>query len=104
MPEDFAHSKALQLVQLENTRNRLVELLFEGSVEDHMLELAEREPRVFLIYLHLVYLRSCRRQVRLGAFYGTAEKILKQDKVTAEWYLEQVNEHFFYEFLFYSEY
>ena len=106
MPEDFSESKVLKQIEEENTRNKLVNLLFEPGIEDYILGLAaeKKDPKLFLIYFHLVFLRSATKRNKLEAFYGEAEKVLKEDKLVAEWYLSQINEAFFYEFLFYGDY
>lgn len=86
----------------ENMKNKLLNLLFDLNLEDHIVSMVKNnliDPKLFLIFFHLVLLRSARKN-KIDFFYNYAEILLKNYKEYAEWYLSQVNENFLYEFLF----
>lgn len=83
-------------------KNKLLNLLFDINLEDHIVSMVKNnliDPKLFLIFFHLVLLRSARK-IKIDFFYNYAEILLKNYKEYAEWYLSQVNESFLHEFLF----
>lgn len=61
-PEDFSTSKILKEISQENTRNKLVNLLFEPNIETYISIIANTDPKLFMLYFHLVFLRSAHRK------------------------------------------
>ena len=74
-------------------RNKLLNLLFEPNLENYMLSTINGnrlDPNTFLLYYHLVYLRSSSKREKMELMYNNAELLLSK-KDTAEWYLTQIN-------------
>lgn len=68
-------------------------------MENYILEMINNnkmDPKTFLLYFHLVFLRNIRKKEKLEYFYSFAEKILKSSKENSEWYLSQINEDFLF--------
>ncbi len=78
----------------ENMKNKLLNLLFEPNMENYILEMINNkkmDPKIFLLYFHLVFLRSSLKREKMEPFYTFAEHILKSSKEISEWYLSQIN-------------
>ncbi len=49
------------------------------------------DPKTFILYFHLVFLRSARKREKMEEFYNYIESIFKTNKNMSEWYLQQIN-------------
>lgn len=58
-------------------------------------------PRTFILYFHLVFLRSAGKRDKMEQMYSHAQALLSGGEV-AQWYLAQINEAFLNEFLFFT--
>ena len=97
------HSKVRQLVEEDNDRTKMVNLLFEPNIESYIFNSSETNSRVFLIYYHTVFLRSAKRTDKYVEFYQKAVELLTRKHVAA-WYLAQITESFMMEFVMFGEY
>jgi hypothetical protein len=54
-------------IKEENTRIKLVNLLFEPNIESYIFKLgaSRADPKIFMMYFHLVFLRSAKRKEKL---------------------------------------
>ena len=59
-------------------------------------------PRTFILYFHLVFLRSAGKSDKMEQMYSHTQALLSSGEV-AQWYLAQINETFLNEFLFLAE-
>ena len=60
-------------------KNKLLNLLFEPNLENYMLSTVNSnrlDPRTFLLYFHLVHLRSAKRRDKMELLYNNAEALL----------------------------
>jgi hypothetical protein len=74
-------------------KNKLLNLLFEPNLENYMLATVNSnriDPKTFLLFFHLVFLRSATKREKMELLYTNAEALLSS-KELAEWYLLQIN-------------
>ena len=63
----------------ENMKNKLLNLLFEPNLEIYMLATMNSnklDPKTFLMYFHLVHLRSSTRKDKMEFLFNNAEALL----------------------------
>ncbi len=66
VPEDIlAKSKVYKLVEEDNIKTKLVNLLFEPNIENYMFNSSEINSRAFMIYFHTVFLRNARKKDKI---------------------------------------
>jgi hypothetical protein len=67
--------------------------LFESNIENYLFNISSIDPKTFILYYHIVFLRNQKRKERSQEFYDLCAELLKI-KEMAEWYLTQINESF----------
>ena len=95
--EHSTHPHIEAEVEEENRKNQLVKMLFEESFEAYMNNKAKSNWKAYLLYVHLVLLRSEQRNKFLSNAFKTCCALLSKE--TADWYLSQVGESFLMEFV-----
>lgn len=90
-----------KLVEEDNTKTKVVNLLFESNIENYIFNSSEVNWKTFIIYFHTVFLRNSKKKDKYVEFYNKCTDILSK-KSNAEWYLKQINESFMLEFVLYA--
>lgn len=59
-------------------KNKLLNLLFEPNMENYIFELSKNkmDPKTFIFYYHIVFLRSARKREKMEEFTNYVLSIL----------------------------
>ena len=66
--QKLKETHSFKSIHEENMKNKLLNLLFEPNLENYMLSTVNSnrlEPKTFLMYFHLVFLRSATRREKM---------------------------------------
>ncbi len=93
-----------QIVEEENVKNMHIRMLFQENLQRYLFSLAESDPKPFLLYFHLVFLRNSAKKENLPEYFCKCERMLAASKDIANWYLSQIGEAFVMEFVIYADF
>lgn len=63
--KDLKETPAFKTIHEENQKNKLLNILFEPNMEKYILEMINNnkmDPKTFLLYFHLVFLRNVKKR------------------------------------------